>query len=217
LLKISFGLRAAKTSTARIAVHTPTRRALHRCIRIGCGGLGSSLMNSGYGSRLASRCIRLSCPPVEGAHVDVWHCNANGVYSDEPAEETIGRTFLRGCQVSDVEGSVRFTKIFPGWYAGRAVHIHLRVRFLHDEHVTYDFTTQLFFDEGLIHEIHTRRSPYDARGKPQVANADDYIYRVAGPELTVPLVAEGTGGYRGSIVIGLSDLPPREPTAGREP
>ena len=147
------------------------------------------------------------CPPVEGAHVDVWHCNAYGVYSDEPAEETMGRTFLRGCQVSDADGSVRFTTIFPGWYVGRAVHIHLKVRFLHDGHVTYDFTTQLFFDEVLIHEIHTSHPPYDARGKPQVGNADDYIYRVAGPELTVPVVTERTGGYRGSIVIGLSDLP----------
>jgi protocatechuate 3,4-dioxygenase beta subunit len=147
------------------------------------------------------------CPPVEGAHVDIWHCNAYETYSDEPSEETVGRTFLRGCQVTNPDGDVRFTTIFPGWYAGRAVHIHLKVRVLHNEHVTYDFTTQLFFDEGLIHEIHTSRSPYDARGKPQVGNADDYIYRVAGQELTVPVVTDSTGGYHGSIVIGLSDLP----------
>ena len=147
------------------------------------------------------------CLPVEGAHIDIWHCNAYGVYSDEPAEKTVGRTFLRGCQLSDADGRVRFTTIFPGWYAGRAVHIHLKVRFLHDGRVTYDFTTQLFFDEGLIHEIYSRQSPYDARGIPQVTNADDYIYRVAGHELTVPVIAESAGSYRGSIVIGLSDLP----------
>ena len=147
------------------------------------------------------------CSPVEGVHVDIWHCNAYGLYSDEPAEQTIGRTFLRGCQLSDAEGSVRFTTIFPGWYAGRAVHIHLKVRFVHDERLTYDFTTQLFFDEELIHKIHTTRSPYDRRGAPQVANADDYIYRVTGRELTVPVIAERTGGYRASMLIGLSDLP----------
>ena len=146
-----------------------------------------------------------NCPPVEGAHVDVWHCNAYGIYSDEPAEKTVGRTFLRGCQLSGADGGVQFKTIFPGWYPGRAVHVHLKVRILHDEQVTYDFTTQLFFDEDLIREIHTRRSPYNERGVPQVGNADDYIYRVDGPALTVPLTTEGAG-YRGSIVIGLAGL-----------
>jgi protocatechuate 3,4-dioxygenase beta subunit len=146
------------------------------------------------------------CPPVEGAHVDVWHCNAHGKYSGEPAEGTVGRTFLRGCQVSDPDGSVQFTTIFPGWYAGRAVHIHLKVRLLHEHRVTCDFTTQFFFDEGLIHEIHTTRPPYDARAKPQTANADDYIYRANGPELTLPVTAERDGTLRGSIVIGLAGI-----------
>ena len=149
---------------------------------------------------------RGDCPPVEGAHVDVWHCNAYGVYSDEPAEKTVGRTFLRGCQITDADGRVGFTTIFPGWYAGRAVHVHLKLRLLHDDRVTYDFTTQLFFDEEVIDGIHTGRSPYDERGRPEVPNADDYIYRVDGPDLTVPLTAETDGGYRGSIVIGLDGL-----------
>ena len=113
---------------------------------------------------------------------------------------------MRGCQLTDADGHVHFTTIFPGWYAGRAVHIHLKVRLLRDEQVTYDFTTQLFFDEVLIHEIHTGRSPYDARGRPQVANTDDYIYRVNGPELTVPVTRERERDYRGSIVIGLAGL-----------
>ncbi len=138
--------------------------------------------------------------------MDIWHCNAYGVYSDEPTEGTVGRTFLRGCQQSDADGDVQFTTIFPGWYPGRAVNIHLKVRVLHDEHVTYDFTSQLFFDEDLIHEIHTKFSPYDTRGTPEVANADDYIYRDDGPQLTVPLKAVGNDGHRGSFVIGLAGL-----------
>lgn len=157
---------------------------------------------------LALRAVgaRGDCPPVEGAHVDIWHCNAYGIYSDEPAEKTVGRTFLRGCQITDADGGVAFTTIFPGWYAGRAVHVHLKLRFLDDDQVTYDFTTQLFFDEELIHGIHAGRPPYDARGRPHVSNADDYIYSVDGPDLTVPLTAEPDGGYRGSIVIGLDGL-----------
>ena len=146
------------------------------------------------------------CPPLEGAYVDIWHCNAVGTYSDEPVEGTEGRTFLRGCQLSDTDGRVAFTSIFPGWYAGRAVHIHLKVRFLQEERVTYDFTTQLFFDEDVLHEIYTTRSPYDTRGKPEVANTEDYIYRVDGPNLIVPVTKEDDGTYRGSKVIGLAGL-----------
>ena len=152
-----------------------------------------------------------SCPPVEGAHVDIWHCNAYGVYSNEPSEKTVGRTFLRGCQTTDADGDVRFTTIFPGWYAGRAVHVHLKVRLLHDDRVTYDFTTQLFFDEDVIHEIHSGQAPYAARGTPEVSNADDYIYRVDGPDLAVPRTPEPGGGYRGSIVLGLDGLTAASP------
>ena len=161
----------------------------------------------GVDLKLALRAVDAEgdCPPVEGAHVDIWHCNAHGIYSDEPAEDTVGRTFLRGCQLSDAEGSVAFTTIFPGWYAGRAVHIHLKVRLLRDERMTYEFTTQLFFEEGLIGEIYTR-SPYVTRGTPQVANAEDYIYRVSGPELTVPVSGEPGGSCRGTMVIGLAGL-----------
>lgn len=146
-----------------------------------------------------------NCPPVEGAHMDIWHCNALGIYSDESGEGTLGRTFLRGCQVTDTDGGVRFTTIFPGWYAGRAVHIHLKVRLLQNERVTYDFTTQLFFEEDLVHKIYATNSPYDTRGKPEVANKDDYIYRVDGPDLMVPVI-EDSNRLNGSMVIGLAGL-----------
>jgi protocatechuate 3,4-dioxygenase beta subunit len=53
------------------------------------------------------------CDPVAGAHVDVWQCNALGIYSDEVREGTSGRKFLRGCQISDASGEVRFTTIIP--------------------------------------------------------------------------------------------------------
>lgn len=179
-------------------------RLLRSNIRADVGG-GSP--EDGAPLTLALRIVEAAgdCPPVEGAHVDVWHCNAHGIYSDEPAENTVGRTFLRGCQISDREGSVGFITIFPGWYAGRAVHIHLKIRLLQHEQVTYDFTTQLFFDEDIIREVY-RRSPYESRGDPEVANAEDYIYRVDGPELTMPVSPEPDGSYRGSMVIGLSGL-----------
>src|ERR1051326_51108 len=61
--------------------------------------------------------------PLTGVYVDIWHCNAAGVYSDQAANNSVGRKFLRGYQASDRNGAVRFQTIFPGWYQGRAVHI----------------------------------------------------------------------------------------------
>ena len=68
------------------------------------------------------------CVPVSNAMVDIWHCDAAGLYSDEAANNTVGQKFLRGFQMTDSNGTVTFTTIYPGWYNGRAVHIHVRVR-----------------------------------------------------------------------------------------
>jgi protocatechuate 3,4-dioxygenase beta subunit len=69
-----------------------------------------------------------SCTPLVGAFVDIWHCDAAGLYSDVAAEGTAGQTFLRGYQVTDSNGVVNFTTIYPGWYTSRAVHIHFKIR-----------------------------------------------------------------------------------------
>ena len=69
-----------------------------------------------------------ACTPLANALVDMWHCDALGVYSDVSSQNTLGQRFLRGYQVSDANGQVQFLTIYPGWYAGRAVHIHFKVR-----------------------------------------------------------------------------------------
>src|SRR5262245_33950864 len=66
------------------------------------------------------------CAPAAGVQVDVWHANASGAYSDEAANGTVGRKFLRGYQVTDTNGAVAFTTIYPGWYPGRTIHIHVK-------------------------------------------------------------------------------------------
>jgi len=76
-------------------------------------------------------CVRLS-----GAKVDIWHCDAGGTYSDEAAHQTTGKKFLRGYPVSDDNGQVNFTTIYPGRYSGGTVQIHVRIR-------TYQGTTQI--------------------------------------------------------------------------
>src|SRR5262249_36154865 len=65
---------------------------------------------------------------VAGAQVDIWHAAPDGTYSDEAVEGTTGKTYLRGYQISDAQGKVAFTTVYPGWYAGRTVHLHVRIR-----------------------------------------------------------------------------------------
>lgn len=148
------------------------------------------------------------CEPAEGVHVDIWHCNAHGIYSDVRAEQTVGRKFLRGCQKTSSSGDVRFKTIFPGWYSGRTVHIHLKVRLLHDDKTRYEFTSQLFFEQDVVEKILTTRAPYSDRGKPDTTNTEDGIYGADGWKLIVPITSNRVDGFAGRIVIGLSDLPP---------
>ena len=83
-----------------------------------------------------------TCYAIEGATVDIWHCDAEGLYSDVRENGTQGQKFLRGHQVSDADGKVKFKTIYPGWYRGRCVHIHIRVRMMIDGN-TADFVSQV--------------------------------------------------------------------------
>ena len=103
--------------------------------------------------------------PLRGAYVDIWQCNALGVYSDEQVENTAGEKFLRGMQVANEFGNVVFTTVYPGWYSGRTVHIHLRVR-IYDpttDTVTYNFVTQMFFNDAVTNRIFSKFGPYKLR------------------------------------------------------
>ena len=116
--------------------------------------------------------------PREGAVVDVWQANALGLYSDQaeqPGGDTSGETFLRGYQVTGGDGGVRFNTIHPGWYEGRTIHIHVRVRKVVDGKVTKTFTTQLFFEEAINNGVLARR-PYDQRPHRDTTNEEDNIF-----------------------------------------
>lgn len=91
-----------------------------------------------------------SCSPIEGAIVDIWHCDADGNYSEYGGirMQTANYTnvhFLRGRQVTDSEGKVAFTTIFPGWYQSRATHIHVHI---YDSSGNSLKITQISFPEG---------------------------------------------------------------------
>ena len=156
--------------------------------------------------RLTLRVSRLTggaCRPLPGARVDLWHCDAAGLYSDvtDRGSSTVGRKFLRGYQLTDGEGAARFTTIYPGWYPGRAVHIHFKVRADAPGGRVHDFTSQLFFDDTLSDRVFAQ-PPYAARARGRVPNARDGIYRQAGAQLMLA-VAPAAPGYAASFDLAL--------------
>jgi protocatechuate 3,4-dioxygenase beta subunit len=146
-----------------------------------------------------------SCEPLPGAMVDVWQCDALGVYSDVRDTNgfftTTGRKFLRGYQVTDASGIARFTTVYPGWYEGRCVHIHFKVRATVAGRAR-EFTSQLYFDDAFTDGVHTS-APYTTKAGPRVRNERDGIFRRGGRQLLMT-VAEREGGYQGSFDIGLA-------------
>jgi protocatechuate 3,4-dioxygenase beta subunit len=152
------------------------------------------------------------CIPLQGAMVDVWHCDAAGQYSavNDRMEgfNTVDKKFLRGYQLTDPNGAARFTTIYPGWYRGRTVHIHFKIRApyapgakISDAARKYDFTSQLFFDDALSDKVFAQ-APYAAKGKRDLLNSNDGIFRQAGESLLLK-VAENSGVYTASFDIGL--------------
>jgi protocatechuate 3,4-dioxygenase beta subunit len=163
---------------------------------------------------------------VNGAHVDIWHANANGLYSDEASQQTgpgsttgntKGQNFLRGYQVTGedagagttpVDGQVSFLTIWPGWYGGRAIHIHVRVR-------TYDstgtavtnYTTQIFFSDADNSTVLAGAAPYDTRSPIQDSTTDqnDMVLTSAAAARTNIAAAAGSVsvGYASTFTIRL--------------
>jgi protocatechuate 3,4-dioxygenase beta subunit len=138
-----------------------------------------------------------SCKPITGAAVDIWHADAAGAYSGEQSNGTAGRTFLRGIQRTDAAGVARFDTVYPGWYQGRTVHIHVKV------HVSGSVvhTGQLFFNDGLTDTVFARK-PYNTRGTRDVRNAQDSIYQGGGSRSLLGVTRKGTG-YLGTIALGV--------------
>jgi protocatechuate 3,4-dioxygenase beta subunit len=151
-----------------------------------------------------SRASNSACEPLAGAIVDVWHCDADGVYSDVADGRTIGKKFLRGYQVTDNDGVAQFTTIYPGWYRGRTVHIHFKVRSSSSSTSAYEFTSQLFFDDGLTDQVFAAE-PYAARGERDTRNADDGIYRQGGSQLVLN-VTETAQGHAAVFDIALEGV-----------
>ncbi len=146
------------------------------------------------------------CTPLAGATVDVWHCDALGVYSDVTDTaigfNTLGKKFLRGYQTTDAGGAATFTTIYPGWYRGRAVHIHFKIRTTTPANQAYEFTSQLFVDDALSDQIYAQ-APYTGHtGKRDTTNAADGIYRNGGDQMLLA-PTKSDQGYAATFAVGL--------------
>jgi protocatechuate 3,4-dioxygenase beta subunit len=166
-----------------------------------------------------------TCQPLANAAVDIWHCDARGYYSGVSGEnpgdgETTGddnldTTFLRGLQLTDDNGIAEFTTIYPGWYTGRATHIHMKVHVGGTAGEQYDgghvsHTGQLFFDEDITNTVYSTAEAYaDRDDSRRTLNDEDNILGDHDEEpgflLSLSQLDAGTieGGFLGEIVIGV--------------
>ncbi|HVT42844.1 MAG TPA: intradiol ring-cleavage dioxygenase [Thermoanaerobaculia bacterium] len=158
--------------------------------------------------RLLFRVSRIdgnSCTPLEGALVDVWQCDALGIYSDvrdfNGLFDTRGKKFLRGNQTTDASGTARFMTIYPGWYEGRTVHVHFKIRTDPASRRGLEFTSQLYFDDAMTDQVHAQ-PPYASKRGRRTLNAGDGIFRRGGSDLMLPVAKQGEG-YVGTFDIGL--------------
>jgi len=145
-----------------------------------------------------------SCTPLPEATVDIWHCDAQGDYSafEDTTQgfDTVGQSWLRGYQVTDENGEASFTTIYPGWYPGRAVHIHFKIRATGAD-ASYEFTSQLYFDDDLSDRVF-QEEPYVRGEAREVRNTNDFIFADGGEQLVLALTESGAG-YAATFDIGL--------------
>jgi protocatechuate 3,4-dioxygenase beta subunit len=144
-----------------------------------------------------------SCTPIPRATVDIWHCDALGNYAGSTAVITPGpggnssETFLRGTQITDANGQVEFDTIYPGWYPGRATHIHLKVHL--DENTV--LTSQMYFPEQVTRTVYAQE-PYNSRPNPDTTNARDFL--MGNSEAVLVSLSKEGQGYTGRLTIGVA-------------
>lgn len=134
--------------------------------------------------RLALRVVDSQCRPMEGAIVEIWHTNFTGGYSGRIArmcnnnQDDLDKQFFRGYQRTDAQGRVDFDTCYPGWYRGRAVHVHLRVmtgEYAADDRAPSSVTTQLLFTDALNQAVFGNHPLYRGYGQPDTPLASDGV------------------------------------------
>ncbi|HTI09403.1 MAG TPA: intradiol ring-cleavage dioxygenase [Puia sp.] len=146
-----------------------------------------------------------NCAAISGARVDIWHCDKDGYYSEysEPGylgtQDNTGKTFLRGIQLTDSNGQVKFTTIYPGWYTGRVTHIHVEV-FINS---VLKATTQVAFPDSLNTTVYNT-SLYSAHGQNSTTNTNDQVFSDSYTSELVTITGDTTNGYAATFQVGIA-------------
>jgi protocatechuate 3,4-dioxygenase beta subunit len=145
--------------------------------------------------------VRQNCAAVSNASVEIWQCDATGNYSEyaQPGYDGTGQTFLRGVQVTNSAGIATFRTIYPGWYMGRATHLHVQV-FVNGAVVK---TTQVAFPESVTASVY-RTGVYAAKGQSTTNNASDNVFSDGTQTEMATLTGDTTSGYTATLTVGVS-------------
>ena len=151
--------------------------------------------------------LSAGCTPVAGAAVYIWHCDKDGLYSGYSASNNAGQaglTYLRGIQVTDANGQVTFTTIYPGWYAGRITHVHFQVYLNNNLAVTATATSQLAFPQEVTQAVY-KTSLYTKGQNSSVTSfaADNVFSDGTGTEM-VSISGDTTNGYNASLTVTIA-------------
>jgi protocatechuate 3,4-dioxygenase beta subunit len=137
------------------------------------------------------------CSPVSGAQVEIWQCDADGNYSQYGQLQS--QTFLRGVQTTNANGQVTFTTIYPGWYSGRATHIHVEVT-IGGRSVK---VTQIAFPESVSAQVY-RSGVYAAKGQNPTTNARDNVFSDGYESELVSLAGDPANGFMATFTVGIT-------------
>jgi protocatechuate 3,4-dioxygenase beta subunit len=142
-----------------------------------------------------------SCAVIPGAVVEIWQCDAEGHYSEysQPGYNGAGQTFLRGLQTADANGQATFRTIYPGWYQGRATHIHVEI-YVNGRSVK---VTQIAFPETISAAVY-RTGVYAAHGQNTTSNSGDNVFADGTSTEMATLVGDSSSGYTATITLGVS-------------
>ena len=171
----------------------------------------------GHPVRMGLRVVDASCAAIAGAKVEIWHTDATGDYSafidnGGGKDDGPGTTFLRGTQTTNADGVAEFHTIYPGWYSGRAVHIHLRV---HIDDATV-LTSQMFFDEAYTASVY-EQEPYAVNGLPDTPLTSDNIAGDAAAEGSIMTTTAGaTSAGTGTVALLVLGVDPAAVSTGGE-
>ena len=155
---------------------------------------------------LTFKVLRVStagCAPLAGIVIDLWQCDAQGVYSDIGGERTRGQDYLRGAQTTDAKGVATFRTVYPGWYPSRTVHIHFKARQVVGGQVRSSFTSQLFFDDAVSDQV-MKLPAYARPGARSTRNANDNIYGNGGHQLELSLKGSPQAGFTSTFELGMN-------------